>query len=106
MSGFNIFQQCSYNSLKQIQLQRLNTQEIIILKMSCPATSYVTATFHPTIGQCAHQSFSNTTTHDMGMIPTRNNGTTTGSHIDIDVSKFSQAKTTFGFIRLLRRWKG
>ena len=34
-----------------------------------PATSYVVATFHPTIGQCAHQSLSNTATPEMGMIP-------------------------------------
>ena len=36
---------------------------------TCPATSYVAATFHPTIGQCAHQSLSNTATPKMGMIP-------------------------------------
>ena len=34
-----------------------------------PVTSYVTATFHPTIGQRAHQSLSNTATPEMGMIP-------------------------------------
>ena len=28
-----------------------------------------------------------------------------GLHIAKDISKFSQAKTTFGFIRMLRRWK-
>ena len=33
------------------------------------ATSYVAATFHPTIGQRAHQSLSNTTTPELGMIP-------------------------------------
>ena len=32
------------------------------------ATSYITATFHPTIGQCDHQSLSNTATLEMGMI--------------------------------------
>ena len=69
------------NSLKQIHLQRLNTQEILILKRSCPTTSYVAAKFHPTIGQCAHQSLSNTATHELGMIPTRNKGTTVGTHI-------------------------
>ena len=36
---------------------------------SCPATSYVAAMFHPTIGQCAHQSLSNTTTLELDMIP-------------------------------------
>ena len=34
-----------------------------------PATSYVAATFHPTIGQRAHQSLSNTATPKLGMIP-------------------------------------
>ena len=34
-----------------------------------PATSYVVATFHPTIGQRAHQSLCNTATHELGMIP-------------------------------------
>ena len=34
-----------------------------------PTTSYATATFHPTIGQRAHQSLSNTATLDLGMIP-------------------------------------
>ena len=34
-----------------------------------PATSYVTATFHPTIGQRAHQSLSNAATPELGMIP-------------------------------------
>ena len=34
-----------------------------------PATSYVAATFHPTIGQLAHLSLSNTATPELGMIP-------------------------------------
>ena len=34
-----------------------------------PTTSYVTASFHPTIGQRAHQSLSNATTPELGMIP-------------------------------------
>ena len=37
--------------------------------MENPATSYVAATFHPTIGQRAHQSLSNTATPELGMIP-------------------------------------
>jgi len=73
--------------------------------MSCPATSYVAAMFHPTIGQCACQSLSTTATPELGMIPTRSKGTLAGSHIAKDISKFSQAKTSFGFIRLQRRWK-
>jgi len=48
---------------------RIETQEILILKEACPATNYVAATFHPTIGQCAHQSLSNTATPELGMIP-------------------------------------
>ena len=38
---------------KQIQLQNLNTPEYLSLKEAHPATSYVAATFHPTIGKCA-----------------------------------------------------
>ena len=34
-----------------------------------PATSYVAATFHPTIFQHAHQSLSNNATPELGMIP-------------------------------------
>ena len=34
-----------------------------------PTTSYVAATFHPTIGQLAHQSLSNAATPELGMIP-------------------------------------
>ena len=33
-----------------------------------PATSYIAATFHPTKGQRAHQSLSNTATPELGMI--------------------------------------
>ena len=73
---------------------------------ACPETSYVAATFHPTIEKCAHESLENTATPELAMIPTRNKGTTTGSHIAKDVLKSSQAKTTFGFIRLLGRWNG
>ena len=36
---------------------------------TCPTTSYVAAMFHPTIGQRAHQSLSNTATPELGMIP-------------------------------------
>ena len=36
-----------------------------------PATNYVAATFHPTIGQRAHQSLNNATTPELGMIPPR-----------------------------------
>ena len=37
--------------------------------MNSSATSYVAATFHPTIGQRAHPSLSNTATPKLGMIP-------------------------------------
>ena len=40
-----------------------------LLMKNSPATSYVVATFHPTIGQRAHQSLSNTATPELGMIP-------------------------------------
>ena len=86
-------------------MERL-TQEILILEEACPITSYVDATFHPTIGQCAHQSLSTIATPELGMIPARNKGTLAGLHIAKDMSKFSQAKTTFGFIMLLKRWNG
>ena len=36
-----------------------------------PATSYVVATFHRTIGQCAHQYLSNTAIPELGIIPQR-----------------------------------
>ena len=81
------------------------THRYLSLKEARPATNYITTMFHPTIGHCAHQSLSTTTTPELGMILTRNKGTTTGSHIAKDTSKLSQAETTFGFIRLLRRWK-
>ena len=32
-------------------------------------TIYIIATFHPTIGQHAHQSLRNTTTPELGLIP-------------------------------------
>ena len=72
-------------------MQRL-TQEILILKGACPTTSYVAATFYPTIGQCAHQSLSNTATPKLDMIPTRNKGRLACSHIVKGISKFIQAK--------------
>ena len=34
-----------------------------------PATNYVAAMFHPTIGQRAHQSLNKTATPELGMIP-------------------------------------
>ena len=43
--------------------------KINYLMKSPTATSYVTATFHPTIGQRASQSISNAATPELGMIP-------------------------------------
>ena len=79
---------------KTNSLQRLSTR-ILILKRSWPATSYVVAMFHPTIGQCAHQYLSITATPDLGMISTRNQGTT-----DLHKARpyiHSQANTQLGF---------
>ena len=64
-----------------------------------PATSYVALMFHPTIGQCAHQSLNNTTTLELGMTSTRNNGTLVDSYIAKGATKLSQANTV-GFIRM------
>ena len=44
-------------------------KRILILKRSWPTTSYVAATFHPTIGRWAHQSLSIIATPELGMIP-------------------------------------
>ena len=79
----------SFNML--ILIYKTNTvaeirhKEILILRKSCPATSYIAATFYPTIGQCAHQSLSNTTTPELGIIPIRNKGTLIDSHITKDL---------------------
>ena len=56
---------------KENTIAELNTR-ILILKEACPATSYVTATFHPTIGQRACYSLSITATPELGMISTGN----------------------------------
>ena len=58
--------------------------EILILKEVHPVTSYVTATFHPTIGQCSHQSLSNNATPELGMIPQGIRETLAGSHVAKD----------------------
>ena len=79
---------------------------MLILEEACPATSYVIATFHPTIGQCSHQYLSNTTTPEVGMIPTRNKGTLASSHIAKGIQQKLSQSNTVGFIRLQRSWKG
>ena len=56
------------DNLQENTIAELNTR-ILILRISFLANIYVAATFHPTIGQCAHQSLSNTVTPELGMIP-------------------------------------
>ena len=65
-----------HGSLSIKYIAEIKHTRILILKKRCPAISYVVAIFHPTIGQCAHQSFSSTATLELGMIPTRNKRTT------------------------------
>ena len=77
---------------KHIYSCRDKTNKNTYLERACPATNYVTATFHPTIGQYAHQYISNTTTPELGMITTRNKGTLASSHIAKGISKFIQTK--------------
>ena len=71
---------------KHIQCIYLNIR-ILILEEACLATSYVAATFHPTIGQCAHQSLSIISNTELGMILKRNKGTLQDSHIAKDTTK-------------------
>ena len=72
-----------------------------------PATSYVAAMFHPTIGQCAHQSLSITAIPEMGMIP-QGTRDITGSHIAQNQNIYSQANTSLGFTdcpaKPIRNW--
>ena len=62
--AFNMFILIHKQFIEEIKYTR-----ILIWKRSWPATSYVAAMFHPTIGQCAHQSLSITATLELGMIP-------------------------------------
>ena len=58
-----------HNSLTKYSC-RYYTQENTYLESEArSATNYVAATFHPTIGQCTHQSLSITATYELGMIP-------------------------------------
>ena len=68
-------------------MQRFKHKNTYLGSETHPATSYVAATFHPTIGQCAHQSLSSTDTPKLGMIPTRNKGTLADSHKSKDTTK-------------------
>ena len=69
-----------------------------------PATSYIAATFHPTIGQRAHQSLSNTATPELGMISTRSKGNISRLTRSQGYTKLSQANTV-GFIRITWSYK-
>ena len=81
--------------MKQIQFAYINTK-ILIFERCCTATNYVTATFHPTIGQCAHQSLSDTATPELGMISSRNKGTLVESYI-AKVQQHSAKPTQLGY---------
>ena len=94
---FNTFHQAI--TLQEIQLHRLTQTITLILRRICLATSYVAATFHPTIVYCTHQSLSNTTTPMLGMISSRNKGTPADSYIAKGATKLSQANIV-GFIKL------
>jgi len=41
------------NNLQRKYIAEVKCTRILILRRSFPTTSYVVATFHPTIGQCA-----------------------------------------------------
>ena len=64
-------------------MERL-TQRYLAYEEAHPTTSYVAATFHPTIGHCAHQSLSNNATLELGMIPHGIRGTLAGSQVAKD----------------------
>ena len=55
-----------------------------------PATSYVAATFHPTIGQLSHQSLSNAATPELGMIPQGQRGQCRLTHSQGDTNQPNQ----------------
>ena len=84
-------------------IEDIKYTRILIWKRSWPATSYVAATFHPTIGRCAHHSLNITSTPELGMIP---QGTR-----EITISHISQSPKhpqsiqvhTIGFHILLRK---
>ena len=75
----------------------------LILWTLCSATSYVAATFHPTIGQRAHQSLNNAATPELGMI-LQGIRELAGLHIARIHKTHSQANQV-GFIRPLRSWR-
>ena len=68
---FTTYKHSSCSFIKYYGYKDLSTI-ILIFRKDCPATSYVAATFHPTIGQCDHQSLSSNATPELGMISARN----------------------------------
>ena len=88
-------------------IEEIKYTRILIWKRSWSTTSYIVATFHPTIGQCAHQSLSITTTSELGMIP-QGTREITGSHIAQNQNIHSQANTQLGFTECpskpIRNW--
>ena len=64
-SNTNTFQ---HSNININYIDAVNSSTYLLVK-NPPATSYVAATFHPTIGQLAHQSLSNAATPELGMIP-------------------------------------
>ena len=57
---------CSPTSKYKCKCRIVNNTHLI---RTHPVTSYVAATFHTTIGQCAHQYLRKTATPKLGMIP-------------------------------------
>ena len=50
-------------------IEEIKYTRILIWKRSWSTSSYVTTTFHQTIGQCSHQSLTIMATPKLGMIP-------------------------------------
>ena len=80
-------------------MQRLPYTRTLIFKKRFYATSYIIATFHPTIGQCTHQYLSDIASPELGMISYRNKGTLANSYIAKGAITLNQANTV-GFIRM------
>ena len=73
MQNSSIIQRKQHKHISSIYMNinyrdAINSSTYLSMKNS-PATNYVAATFHPTIGQLAHQSLSNAATPELGMIP-------------------------------------
>ena len=77
----------NYNAINTIA--EINIDKNTYLEKNLSHNNYVVATFHPTIGQCTHQSLSSTATFELGMISTRNKGTLEDSYIAKDTTKLS-----------------